>query len=385
MAFDFGRLFRSIGVVLASLRHFRRRWSLKKVLFLLGFVILVPLLELFTWLGFLLDEILYPGLRRVQVEAPVFIVGNPRSGTTFLFRLMAKDVGNFRSMRLWEMIFAPSVVYRRLVWAILRVSTRLGRPVRRLLAWLEGGWQEKDVIHRATLRMREEDLHLLLHIWSTPDIWLYSGMLDEAQADIYFDQAMPERDKRRILTFYERCIQRHLYARNGEGQHYLAKNPAYTPRIDALWQQFPEARIIYLARNPLDMIPSYMSMLTFTWETIGDPAGADHCRDFVLDMAYHWYTYPLERLAQAPEDKYIVVNFEDLVGDPEGTVTRIYQRLGLVVHDAYAQILREEALKAEDYNSQHEYSLEEMGLTQAQILEKFGEVFECFGFDRREP
>ena len=43
-------------------------------------------------------------------------------------------------------------------------------------------------------------------------------------------------------------------------KYFVAKNPAFSPKIATLMEFFPDARIIYLVRNPLDMLPSTISM-----------------------------------------------------------------------------------------------------------------------------
>jgi DNA-binding PucR family transcriptional regulator len=101
-------------------------------------------------------------------------------------------------------------------------------------------------------------------------------------------------------------------------------------------------------------------------------------------MARHWYSYPLERLERAPQGSYIVVNFDDLVNDAEQTIAEIYRRFGFDISPAFAQVLQEEAEKARNYRSRHEYSLEQMGLTREQIVAKYKDVFDRFGFDIRD-
>jgi hypothetical protein len=239
-------------------------------------------------------------------------------------------------------------------------------------------------MHRAALRAADEDQYLLVHAWSTLAIWLFSAILEEARPYTYFDTEMSAAEKERIMAFYKRCVQRHLYARaghQGQARHYLSKNPSASPKVDALYEFFPDAKIIYLARNPLDMIPSYISLLDFTWNTLGDPVEAYGARDYVLDMARHWYTYPLQRLEQAPEDSRIVVSFDDLVRRTEETVIAIYDRFGFEMTPAFALVLREEAERARGHESRHEYCLEEMGLTREQIVMDYGDVFDRFGFD----
>lgn len=342
------------------------------------------LLELVTWLSLLLDEVFFPEYRDVEIKQPVYIVGNPRSGTTFLQRLLARDERSFNAMRTWEMVLAPSITMRKIFWAFSRLDRRLGSPLHRLLGMLEETWQEENVVHRIGLRAPEEDEYLLIHIFSTLKIWLYAAMVDEAAPYTHFDSQMPEQEKERILSFYKRCVQRHLYAHGDLDKHYLAKNPHFSPMVDTLYSYFPGVKIIYLARNPLDMIPSYISLKENEWQLLGNPVEKYASREYVLDMAEHWYTYPLERLERAPKDSYVVVDFDDLVNSARQTVREIYDRLGLEISPEFDQILRRAAMRARNHESEHEYSLREMGLTREQIVDRYRDVFDRFGFDTRD-
>lgn len=386
MSFNFNNLARFTYKAIFKSRETNYRLTPKRIgLLALAFAIYVPV-ELVTWAGLLLDELLFRGYREESVRQPVFIVGNPRSGTTFLHRLLAKDENTFLAMKTWEMFLAPSITMRKVLIALADLGKRMGAPIQRRLARWERRWQRNNAIHKVALHAPEEDEYLLTHIFSSLKIWLYVAMLDEAAPYTYFDSAMPEPEKERIMRFYVSCLQRHLYAhetRRGQ-RHYLAKNPNFTPMIDTLYEYFPNAKIIYLARNPLDMIPSYISLKEEEWQLLGDPLEPYASRDYILDAARHWYRYPLERLAQEPEERYIVVNFNDLVGDARDTVTTIYERFGFELTSAYDDLLREATERARNHESDHEYSLEEMGLTRGQIVTEYVDVFERFGFDTRD-
>ena len=52
---------------------------------------LFVLLQAINGAGLMLDYLLFPDFRRVRVREPLFVVGVPRSGTTFLHRLLAGD------------------------------------------------------------------------------------------------------------------------------------------------------------------------------------------------------------------------------------------------------------------------------------------------------
>jgi hypothetical protein len=191
------------------------------------------------------------------------------------------------------------------------------------------------------------------------------------------------------MAFYRRCLQRYLYSdgRHPDGlrRHYLAKNPSFTFRIETLLEQFPDARFVYIMRNPLDVIPSLTSITKFVWTLVGDPIEYDSVRRYVIEMTRHGYTYPLARLQRLAPERYALVRFDDLVRDASKTVTGIYRRLGLDLSPAYARALIEETERARHYRSRHRYSLEELGFSRERILAECQDVFERLGFDRREP
>jgi hypothetical protein len=370
-----------------------RRLTPKRVGRLLLVYTVYPLLELVTWCGLWLDDLLYPGYRRQEVRQPVFVLGNPRSGTTFLHRLLARDEGTFSWMQTWEILLAPSITMRKVLRAIIAIDRRLGGPLNRWLAAQERGWQEQNVMHSIALREPEEDENLLLHIWSLLAIWTWTALLDEARPYTYYDTEVSQAENAHMMTFYRRCLQRHLYAgesdagraRDTRAQVYLSKSPSFSPRIDAFLETFPDARFIYLVRNPLDAIPSFVSITKYIWNLFCDPVEYDSLARYALDMTRHWYRYPLERLGRLPRDRYAIVKFDDLVADPERTVTGIYRRLGIELSPEYARLLHNQAVRERRYRSRHKYSLEELGLNREQIVAEFEDVFERFGFDTRHP
>jgi hypothetical protein len=387
MAFDFRAFYRFTVRLLSRIRDRSFGWTPRRAAIFLALYLLYPLFELLIWLHLLLDDLFFRAYRQVRVTLPVFIVGNFRSGTTFLFRLLAKDTGRFTAMKMWEILFAPSILGRRLVGGLATLDRWLGRLLARQVRDLEEQWHEENVMHRTSLREPEEDDYLLLHIWSALTLGLSSGLLEEAQPYAYFDSTLPQADRDRIIGFYHRCVQRHLYARTEPGRaprQYLAKNPALTPKLDTLYEWFPDAQVICLVRNPLEAVPSFVHMMQYSWRVLGAPDQRPALREAIVDMVRHWYTYPLERLARAPEDRYILIRYDDLVADPQATVTSIYQRFGFDLSPAYTQVLQAETQRARRYHSRHHYTLDSVGLTRQRILAEFADIFDRFDFDTGE-
>jgi omega-hydroxy-beta-dihydromenaquinone-9 sulfotransferase len=350
---------------------------------LLAAAIYLPI-EFLVWFGLGLDELFYPDYRKVSLPKPVFIIGNPRSGTTFLQRLLAKDTDNFHCMCTWEIFTAPSVFMRKLVQFVEGIGGVLGVPISKRVGKIEELWKDTDDVHRLKLRSPEEDEYLFLHNFSTMKIWSYAAMEEESEPYIYFDQKMTSNDKKRIMDYYQSCLQRHHYFHGNQKEYYLSKNPNFSPAVQTLIDRFPEAKFIYLIRNPLEAVPSHISLKAREWRILGSPLEKYSCRDFIIKSSQHWYEYPLSVLGSLPENQAVIVKFDDLVSDAEAAVQNIYNQLGLSLSEDFRKVLAVETVHARNHESDHQYSLEEMGIKPQQMAAEFADVIHKFGFEGLE-
>lgn len=328
-----------------------------------------------------LDNILFPGYKKVRIQEPTFMLGIPRSGSTFLHRLLAKDTDNFTTLNLWEMVFAPAIIERKLFSSLGWLDRLIGSPLLRLLKWLDRKvFKAVRKIHRVSLFEPEEDDLVLLPIFASIFLLFPFPFPEELWGLAFFDRQTPEPVKRRIMEFYKACVQRHLYVQ-GTGKRFLSKNPAFSPKVDALNAWFPDSRAVCTVRNPYSALPSLLSFLSFTWERFrNDPKGSTF-RDMVVELAGHWYRHPMERLPLWPGDRHAFVLYDDLIRDPKEIVERLYTRLGLAISPDFAQCLDAEREKARAYRSKHEYSLADYDLDPAQVFADFRDVYEYYGFE----
>ncbi|CAB5091615.1 hypothetical protein D3OALGA1CA_937 [Olavius algarvensis associated proteobacterium Delta 3] len=359
-------------------------WTPRRRVILAAFFLGYPLLEGIIWAGLLLDDLLFRGYRRYPVPSPVFIIGNHRSGTTFLHRLLSRDRQQFATMKMWEILLAPSITQRRAAAGIAGAARWFRETLIEGLKRLENDWHEKSVMHDVSFQEPEEDDYLLLHIWSALTTGLSSGLLSEAVPYTFFDTALPDKDRHRIMGFYRQCIRRHMFAdriNHRLSRTYLAKNPAFSPKVATARRFFPDAKFIYLVRNPLEMIPSFVSMMRFSWDVIGIPGRNQALVEYIMEMARHWYRYPLQELDAVPEGCAAIVTYDDLTQDPDTTVHRIYRKLNLDMGPDFADVLNVEATRSRSYKSRHHYDLHALGLSRKRILDEFRDVFDRFGFD----
>ena len=64
-----------------------------------------------------LDRLVFPRYKDEPLDRPIFIIGNPRSGTTFLHRFLLSN-GGLSAFELWEMLF-PAITARKLLGRIV--------------------------------------------------------------------------------------------------------------------------------------------------------------------------------------------------------------------------------------------------------------------------
>ena len=358
------------------------RLTRKRIIFLLLFYAIWPIGQLVHWTCFLLDDLLFPGHKSQKIEKPLFILGNLRSGSTFLHRLLSRDSETFTSLTTWDIYLTPSVTQKKITQFVSHLDHQLGGHLHRLLHEFDRRTLGQFKIHRISFFQPEEDENILLHLWDSFWVTFLFPFMDEMPNYRHFDEALAPEHKRRIMTFYKSMLQRHMYATGKK--YFVAKNPAFSPKIETLLEFFPDARIIYLARNPLDMLPSTVSWINYARRVFTDPPQKYLYLDEIVDFTQHWYRYPLQYLDEHPSPRHLILNYDNLIQRPEQVIRAFYEQFGYPEQPGLDGIVDQAVRETLAFNSDHIYSYQEMGFTREQIVEIYADIFERFGFDKRE-
>ncbi len=353
-----------------------RRWLVMAL-----FWPLFGLLQAINGVGLMLDYLLFPDFRRVRVREPMFVVGVPRSGTTFLHRLLAGDRERFTTTALWELIFAPSISQRWFWRGVGRLDALVGAPLSRLFFRLErrvlGGL---DDVHQTGLRDPEEDYLALLPVLGC--FLLVLAVPDPALWRLtYADRDLPAAEKRRLMAAYRRFVQRHLYF-HGEHRTFLSKNPSFTPFMATLAEAFPDARFIGCLRNPTAAVPSQINSIVIGGKLFDGRDTADYWREGFLAMLDYYYRHLLEQLDGLPEGRGALSVMETLAAAPGESVSGFYRAFGWTPSPTYRAFLEGEDRRAAGYRSGHRYSLKNLGVDPDRLEQTFGWVYERFGYPR---
>jgi hypothetical protein len=359
------------------------RLTRKRLIFILLFYVVWPVGSLIHWFCFWLDDIFFPGYKNQPVEKPLFLLGNFRSGSTFLHRLLSRDHETFTSLTIWDIFLAPSVTQKKITQFVSRLDKRLGGHLHRLFRAFDRRTLGTVRIHSISFFQPEEDENILFHLWSSYFISYLFPFMDEMPPYHFFDEAISAKEKRNVMAFYKSMLQRHLYATGKK--YFVAKNPAFSAKIETLAEFFPNARIIYLVRNPLDMLPSTVSWINYARRVFTEPKEKYLYLDEILALTQYWYRHPLAYLDSHPSPRHLVLPYDDLIQRPEQVIRGFYEQFGYPDQPGLDGIIVQAVEETLAFRSDHNYSYEEMGFTRQQILETYRDIFARFGFDTRDP
>lgn len=340
----------------------------KRLLLFLPLWLLAGALNLLHALGFLLDELLFPGYRKVEIKAPVFVVGVPRSGTTLLHRVLARD-HQFTTLTLWECLLAPSIS-ERYFWSTLgRVGAFLSRPLAPLASRLR--WSSLDRVHKLGLHQPEEDFLLLLPRQACFLMAIVCPTAEHYWRLSDFDRELLPRERRSLMRFYRGCLKRHLYY-HGAQRRFLSKNPSFTSCMESLTETFPNARFVACVRDPSATAPSQLSALLPAIHLLGDGELKAEMRDRLLAMLHRYYRILAE---QADRPNLALVPMSNLKQDLEASVRRLYAFIRQPVPPGFELTLARESEAARRYRSGHRYRAEDYGLNAGELERMFADVW----------
>ncbi len=304
-------------------------------------------------LALLLDEIFYPKYKKLEINKPLFIIGIPRSGTTLLFRSLALDQEKFSYFLLWEILFAPSILQKKLAIWVWKIDRKVKHPLKRTLLFVSARLSKSlDKKHFSRLDLPEEDELILFHIFSTAFITFLFPNDSRADRFTHFEESLSTSEKLKILSFYKKCLQKHLYV-YGKNKRFLSKNPTFTAKIPSLLKVFPDAHFIYLQRNPEESISSFISLANSLYQSTFNIKENPLLEKGVEDMLA-WYTTIWES-NYSKNEKWLTINYEQLISKPREMVIFLYNNLGFELSPEMNSKLKKLQSQQSKRKSEHYY------------------------------
>ena len=302
----------------------------------------------------------HPEIGRYKVERPIIIMGPMRSGSTRVQRLLASDP-RFGWTRLYESLFP--VPYGR------------GDGRRR--------WQAAAV-HRLlrTLNPAVQQIHPSGPMQADEEFGHLSFAMTSAQAGVqWYVPGLLAAERRRdwspVVAELATLLQLNAWARGEKpGKRWVLKCPAYGDMADALFDNFPDASVIHLSRDPVKVVASSAS-LVFEQRRIHSDA-VD--REMV---GAEWFARTFERqrnqdAAQRrhPEVAAFDLFYDEVSNDWRTAMHRLYRFLGEPL-TAEAMQGMERYLAAPSDHRGHRYEAQAFGIDEDEVRRAFASSSEA--------
>jgi hypothetical protein len=306
-----------------------------------------------------------PGIDAEPIQRPVFITGLPRSGTTFLHRMMLMDPAN-RAPAVWETIY-PSPAAGSRAERIRRVAGQL-----KMFEYLA---PEFRALHPLEATSPQECSEIAAHV--------FRSLRFDTNYDIPSYRKWMDADTGRhepAYRFHKRFLQ-YLQHQDDFVSRWVLKCPEHIFALDAIRAVYPDARIVFVHRDPVKVLLS-QAQLT---EVLRRPFTRDLSPLSLGPLESRRWLDGTRRMVAAGDDAgfgdpICHVHHMDLISDPVATVDAVYRHFGLTLPvKAEVGIGDFVAAKPKGGYGDHHYTFESHGLNEAEEREKFRPYMVHFG------
>lgn len=249
------------------------------------------------------------------VKDPVFIIGHWRSGTTFIHNVLSKDP-QFGYCSTYQTVFPHLMLYGRpfFRWCMKAVMPE-SRPT--------------DSLELNPDQPQEEEFAFTnMTPYSYYHFWMFPRHIAEYRHRYLLMQDLKDEELNEFKHCQKSMIDTALHV-SGKKQ-FLSKNPPHTGRVKELLELYPNAKFIYMVRNPYTVYKSTMSFIKNTIKTLQlqDIDEMELEKQIVETYVELYDKYEADKKL-IPEGHLMEVRFEDFEQAPIAKAEEIYAKLGL--------------------------------------------------------
>lgn len=266
-------------------------------------------------------------LEAERIEKPVFIVGMPRSGSTFLHELLAEHP-EYRAPRVWEVMFPVASVQGG-----HRENARRIHQAEWCLWWFRRLAPRADAVYP----MRALTPHECVAIHS------YTFLSEEFISTVRipaYEAFVHSTDLSPVYVWEKRFLQ-HLQL-GSVAKRWVLKSPDHVYGLEELFSAFPDALIIQTHRNPLEVVKSSADLTQVLRALYGPGGDAEELRTREARALAEATEHFIQFRDSHPElaERFIDVKYTDLIAEPVRTVQRICRQLDSPFTDRMANRMR---------------------------------------------
>lgn len=254
-----------------------------------------------------------------EVQVPVFILGLPRTGSTFLFNILGAT-DRFRTMRHWE----TQVVASRKPDVLKRFEAAM---MLKVMHHLSPGFR---TVHEIRLDGPEECTRSLMNCFVSQS---FPGIFHIPRYNQFLDTAD-------YLPTYE-FFCRQLQVMGSHNRRWLLKSPIHLQSVDSVLRVFPDARFIHLHRDFEEVVCSicplaaaYRCMTSYRHN--GPEIGSEVKKYLTRDLAR------AQAILDAHKDKVLDLHYRQIVEQPIETAREVFEFVDAEYDESVQSAIRHE-------------------------------------------
>ena len=309
----------------------------------------------------------HPEIREREIRSPMVLTGLPRTGTSALFNLLAIDPAA-RPLLLWEAMNPDPYEGESENGATGGEDPRLAAT----RAYFERDRQRNpdfEKIHQRRADGPEECVLLTAHTFCDAQNGIEPLMSP-------FREWFQAQDLRPTYAYYRDLLKLLDWQRPGE--RWLLKSPAHLWALDILAEMFPDVCIIQTHRNPVEIIPSYCSMMAAIM-TIRESVDPHELGPTVLEYLARSLERGLAARDASDPRRFLDVDYRHFVEQPMEVVEQIYRHFGLELGAETAAAMRAHIRENPQHrHGSHRYSLSEYGTSAEDVCARLADYIERF-------
>ena len=314
------------------------------------------------------QSVAYSGrINRQQLHPePLFLLGFWRSGTTLLHNLLSMDPR-------WGFV---NTYQAAMPDVFLAGQNRVRRMIEKSLPPNRG----VDNIPVDFAMPQEEEIAMMCASGLSPYTFLHFPRTAEQALDYLFvKERLDERQQAEWKGEFIKLLKAASF--HMDGKPLLLKSPSNTSRITALLELFPDARFVYLQRDPYDTVRSYERLITLMndWHAL-QRVDFDKLLLKQLEVYRDMAIAYLEQRELIPHGRLVEIRYEELELDKMDQVRGIYDALGLEGYDEFEPRLTEYVASIEGFEKNPSHVSDRVI---AAVNEYVPFLVEEYGYDQR--
>lgn len=364
---------------------------------------------IYGWQSFMIiflsiDLLLFPKIKTIKIKSPVFITGCARSGTTFTHRILTtpppsndKTLDSDNNYNLIEK--SPFVIHA--LWEILCPSLTLKYFMYNIISLIDKlmsfciGYNKLNGAYDYKLNSEAAEEGLFGMHCMAGDFWVeflpVGFWFDIITKYIGINNNNHWRNGHVLLL--KSLLQRQIYW-SGK-QQIVAKSPSLCWFLQDIIEEFPDAKILLLIRDPYDMICSNLSLFHDTWtnlygdkymkkyinKTNNDDIWLTAFKSIIWRRSIQSQRY-LNVLDKGNKNKNIlVIRYDDIKNNLSRCFEKCIEFCQLQINQETKQWIKQKEEKQKTRKRTHKIrSIASYGLDPQKTKEKFSQIIKRWNF-----